>query len=257
MGTPKRILVVEDEADLADLVGYNLRRAGYEVDIARDGAGALRAGSDNSPDLVILDLMLPKVSGLDVARELRTNPKTAGVPVIMVTAKAADADQIAGFRLGADDYVTKPFSMTVLLARVEALLRRARGAGSAGGAGGGGGETGDGGGNGAAVLSIRDLRLDLGTHEVSVGGAPVKTTLTEFRLLAALVRGRNKVLSREDLMYTAMGPDVVVSSRTIDVHMASIRKKLGASGAMIRTVRGVGYLLDERATTDRAEAADL
>ncbi|MCC6322522.1 MAG: response regulator transcription factor [Phycisphaerales bacterium] len=254
MSTPKRILVVEDEADLADLVSYNLRRAGYDVEVARDGAAALRAGSDNPPDLVILDLMLPKVSGLDVARELRTNPKTAGVPVIMVTAKAADADQIAGFRFGADDYVTKPFSMTVLLARVEALLRRARGAGSAGG---GGGETGDGGGNGADVLSIRDLRLDLGTHEVRVGGEPVKTTLTEFRLLAALVRGRNKVLSREDLMYTAMGPDVVVSSRTIDVHMAAIRKKLGVSGAMIRTVRGVGYLLDERATADRAEAADL
>ncbi|MFN7020638.1 MAG: response regulator [Phycisphaerales bacterium] len=247
MSTPKRVLVVEDEADLADLVSYNLRRAGYDVEVARDGSAALRMASEIPPDLVVLDLMLPKVTGLEVAREIRTNPKTNGLPILMLTAKAEEADQVAGLQVGADDYVTKPFSMNVLLARVEALLRRSKGIG---GGAGGGAATGD-------LLQIRDVRADLATHEVEVGGEPVKMTLTEFRLLVAMIRGKNKVLSREDLMYTAMGPDVVVTSRTIDVHMASIRKKLGASGAMIRTVRGVGYLLDEKATADAAEAAEL
>lgn len=247
MGTPKRIVVVEDESDLADLVSYNLRRAGYDVEVARDGSSAIRLVSDLPPDLVVLDLMLPKVTGLEVAREIRTNPKTSGLPILMLTAKAEEGDQVAGLQVGADDYVTKPFSMNVLLARVEALLRRSKGMGGVAGWGAAAGD----------LLRIRDVRADLATHEVEVGGEPVKMTLTEFRLLVAMIRGKNKVLSREDLMYTAMGPDVVVTSRTIDVHVASIRKKLGASGAMIRTVRGVGYLLDEKATADAAEGAEL
>lgn len=242
MATPKRILVVEDEADLSELMAYNLRRAGYDVEAVRDGAAGLRVASDNPPDVVVLDIMLPKLTGLQVARELRTNPKTASLPIIMVTAKADDQDQVAGLEIGADDYVTKPFSMNVLLARVEALLRRSKARAAADSEG--------------DVIEVKNVRADLATHEVRVGGEAIRLTLTEFRLLVALIRGKGKVLSREDLMYTAMGPDVVVTSRTIDVHMAAIRKKLGASGAMIRTIRGVGYLLDERAEADEAEVVD-
>lgn len=240
MATAKRILVVEDEADLADLVAYNLRRAGYEVDVARDGQSALRQATDQPPDLMLLDIMLPQISGLQVARQLRTHPRTASLPIVMVTAKAEEVDQISGLQVGGDDYITKPFSMPVLLARVEAVLRRAK-AGAT---------------EKADAISMGDVHADLATHEVRVGEEPIKLTLTEFRLLVALMRGRGKVLSREDLMYTAMGPDVVVTSRTIDVHMAAIRKKLGGSGAMIRTIRGVGYLLDEKASGVEAESGE-
>ena len=235
MATAKRILLVEDEADLADLIAYNLRRAGYEVDVARDGQSGLRRAVEMPPDLVLLDLMLPLVSGTQIARHLRTQPKTATIPIVMLTAKAEDMDQITGLQVGADDYITKPFSMPVLLARVEAMLRRAR-SGSAKG------EPSD-------TIMYRGVKADLSAHEVTVGGEEVKMTLTEFRLLVALLRGRGKVLSREDLMYTAMGPDVVVTSRTVDVHMAAVRKKLGDRGYMIRTIRGVGYILDDRAGT--------
>jgi two-component system phosphate regulon response regulator PhoB len=240
MATAKRILVVEDEADLADLVAYNLRRAGFEVEVVRDGQAAVRHATEIPPDLMLLDIMLPQISGLQVARQLRTHPKTATVPIIMVTAKAEEVDQIGGLQVGADDYITKPFSMPVLIARVEAILRRAKG---------GAPESSD-------SLSMGGVHADLATHEVRVGDEPVKLTLTEFRLLVAMMRGRGKVLSREDLMYTAMGPDVVVTSRTIDVHMAAIRKKLGQSGGMIRTIRGVGYLLDDKADAVEPELSD-
>ena len=228
MGTSKRILLVEDEADLAELVSYNLRRVGFEVDIARDGAAALRRAVDLPPDLVLLDLMIPQISGIQVAKQLRTNPKTATVPIVMLTAKSEESDQISGLQVGADDYITKPFSMAVLQARVEAILRRAKAPPS---------EAGE-------VLVLGSVRADLATHEAWSGDVPVKLTLT------------GKVLSREDLMYTAMGPDVVVTSRTIDVHMAAIRKKLGGAGVMIRTIRGVGYLLDEKAEGAEVEAGE-
>lgn len=240
MGTSKRILLVEDEADLAELVSYNLRRVGFEVDIARDGAAALRRAVDLPPDLVLLDLMIPQISGIQVAKQLRTNPKTATVPIVMLTAKSEESDQISGLQVGADDYITKPFSMAVLQARVEAILRRAKAPPS---------EAGE-------VLVLGSVRADLATHEAWSGDVPVKLTLTEFRLLVAMMRGKGKVLSREDLMYTAMGPDVVVTSRTIDVHMAAIRKKLGGAGVMIRTIRGVGYLLDEKAEGAEVEAGE-
>jgi two-component system phosphate regulon response regulator PhoB len=239
MSTTKRIVVVEDEADLAELLAYNLRRAGYETEVCRDGASGSRRIMETIPDLAILDVMLPHVSGLQIARQMRTSPKTARVPILMLTAKAEEADQIAGLQVGADDYVTKPFSMKVLLARVEAMLRRSRTAGP----------------ESADVIEISGVRVDLSTHEASVRGESVKLTLTEFRLLVALMRGKGKVLSRADLMYTAMGPDVLVTTRTIDVHVAAIRKKLGPCGHMIRTIRGVGYLFDEHATPGQ-DAAD-
>jgi DNA-binding response OmpR family regulator len=231
MGTAKRIVIVEDEADLAELLSYNLQRAGYETEVCRDGQAGLRRIQETVPDLVVLDVMLPQLSGLQVARQIRTSPKTAGVPILMLTAKAEEVDQVGGLQAGADDYVTKPFSIKVLQARIEAMLRRSRSSGS---------------GEQADLVEFKDIRADLATHEVKVKGDAIKLTLTEFRLLVSLMRSKGKVLSRADLMYTAMGPDVLVTTRTIDVHVAAIRKKLGVSGGYIKTIRGVGYLLDEQ-----------
>lgn len=231
MTTQKRILIVEDEADLAEVLGYNLRRAGYETEIAKDGQTAVRRIAEGMPDLVVLDIMLPQLSGLQVARTVRTNPKTSSIPIVMLTAKAEEVDQITGLQGGADDYVTKPYSLKVLLARIEAMLRRTR-PGTAGEAG-------------AEAIEVGPISVDLSTHTATVRGEQMKLTLTEMRLLVALLRARGKVLNRADLMYSAMGPDVLVTTRTIDVHIASIRKKLGDCQGMIRTVRGVGYLLSE------------
>lgn len=237
MPDTKHIVVVEDEADLAELVAYNLERAGYQVRVARDGEAAVQMIDMSPPDLVVLDLMIPKISGLEVARQVRTSPRTSGVPILMLTAKAEELDQVAGLRAGADDYVTKPFSIKVLLARVEAVLRRASPIG---------GTTENKG------LSVGPIEVDLSTHTATSDGEAMTLTLTEFRILVALMRSKGRVLTREDLMYTAIGPSVMVTARTIDVHMAAIRKKLGRAGVMIRTVRGVGYMLSE----EQLEAAD-
>lgn len=231
MTTTKHIVVVEDEADLAELLAYNLRREGYETDVCRDGNSGLRRILETLPDLAILDIMLPQLNGLQIARQLRTNPKTAQTPILMLTAKAEEADEVAGLQIGADDYVTKPFSMKVLMARVETIFRRGRTT-----------EPGT-----LDIVELGGVKADLSTHEVFAKGDPIKLTLTEFRIIVALMRGRGKVLSRADLMYTAMGPDVLVTTRTIDVHVAAIRKKLKMCGAKIRTIRGVGYLFDEAA----------
>jgi two-component system phosphate regulon response regulator PhoB len=187
------------------------------------------------PDLIVLDLMIPKVPGLEVARQVRTSPRTSSVPILMVTAKAEEMDQVAGLRTGADDYVTKPFSMKVLLARVEAVLRRT------------GPQAGD-----SKLLSVGPISVDLATHTAASAGDSLTLTLTEFRILVALMRSKGRVLTREDLMYTAIGPSVMVTARTIDVHMAAIRKKLGRAGGMIRTIRGVGYML----SPEHVEAAE-
>ena len=238
MPTTKQIILVEDEADLAELLAYNLRRQGYETEVCRDGNSGLRRILESAPDLAILDVMLPHMNGLQIARQIRTNSKTSQIPILMLTAKAEEADQVAGLEIGADDYVTKPFSMKVLLARVETIFRRTRT-------------------NVPGTLDHVELggvRADFSTHEVSARGEAVKLTLTEFRILVALMRGKGKVLSRADLMYTALGPDVLVTTRTIDVHVAAIRKKLGMCGAKIRTIRGVGYLFDEAAEGAAVEA---
>ena len=176
------------------------------------------------PDLVILDLMLPELSGTEVASRIRTDPAAAHTPIIMLTAKAEELDQLVGLAVGADDYITKPFSMKVLLARVDAVLRRSAAAPPH-----------------EAGLRLEDLHLSLDTHEVVAAGSPVRLTLTEFRLLAALLQAGGRILNRHQLMTRAMGPGVTVTDRTIDVHMTALRKKLGPCGALIRTVRGVGY----------------
>lgn len=231
MGTPRHILVVDDERDLCELVSYNLTKAGFDVATAHSGRQALQQLSARAPDLVILDVMLPELSGTEIASRIRSNPATASIPILMLTAKTDEVDQIVGLTVGADDYVTKPFSMKVLLARVEAILRRSTRPGAD-----------------RKRLVLGPIEIDIETHETFVDGEPTRLTLTEFRLMTALLQAGNKVLSRASLMGKAMGSGVTVTERTIDVHITSIRKKLGDHAGIIRTIRGVGY----RASLDAA-----
>lgn len=224
MSDRKHILVVDDEKDLTELLAYNLKKAGYLVSVAFSGRQALDLISSQLPDLILLDVMLPEFSGTEIANRIRTNPKTAGIPIIMVTAKGEELDQVVGLTVGADDYIAKPFSMKVLLARVEAVLRRSSRAKPE-----------------SHNLVLGPVEVNLETHEALVGGESLKLTLTEFRILTSLMQAEGKILSRAALMSKAMGPGVTVTERTIDVHVTAIRKKLGEAGAMIRTVRGVGY----------------
>lgn len=218
----RRMLVVEDDRDLASLVALGLQRAGYEVLVAHDGRQALSLARSQAPDLILLDVMLPELTGTEVATRLRADAGTAKVPIIMLTARGEESDQVAGLRAGADDYVVKPFSMRVLVARAQALLRRS--------------EPEEG-----KSLEMGGVSVNLSTHETTAGGKEVRLTLTEFRLLSALMAARGSVLSRAQLMAKAMGPGVLVTDRTIDVHVTALRRKLGDHAAMIRTVRGVGY----------------
>jgi DNA-binding response OmpR family regulator len=231
----RTVLVVDDEKDLVDLITYNLTRNGYEVLSSGTGDGALAMAARHGPDLILLDLMLPGMDGTEVARRLKSDSQTADIPVIMLTAKGEETDVVVGLTLGADDYVTKPFSMKILLARIGTVLRRREQA-AAGGPGGGGE---------GALLRAGPLTIDTARHEVSVDGEQVKLTLTEFKLLAALVAARGRVLTRDQLMDKAMGTDVFVTDRAIDVHITAIRKKLGTANWLVHTVRGVGYRLQE------------
>jgi two-component system phosphate regulon response regulator PhoB len=230
MRDQKRILIVDDAEDLLELLEYNLQRAGFVVRTASNGRAALDQIAKETPDLVVLDLMMPGISGTEVLRRLRSERATAGVPVIILTAKSEEADQIVGLGLGADDYVTKPYSVQVLLARIDAVLRRAEK-----------GEARSQAEAGPGSLRLGGVELDLATYEARVDGEAVSLTLTEFRLLSALLEARGSVLTRAALMGRAMGPGILVTERTIDVHITAIRRKLGAHAGMIRTVRGVGY----------------
>src|SRR4051812_1325326 len=221
----QHILVVEDEKDLSELLAYNLRRAGYLVGSAATGLKALQAIAARRPDLILLDLMLPELSGTEVANRVRSNPDTASIPIIMLTAKGEEVDQLVGLTAGADDYITKPFSMKVLMARIEAVLRRTTRAGD----------------DQSGIVQLGPVSVNTQTHEAIVDGQPIKLTLTEFRLLSSLLAANGRVLSRKVLMSRAMGPGVTVTERTIDVHITAVRKKLEPHGAMIKTVRGVGY----------------
>jgi two-component system phosphate regulon response regulator PhoB len=222
----KRIIIVEDERDMAELVAMRLKREHYEVEVAYDGREGLDRIRCDPPDLVLLDIMLPVLSGTEVLRELRSDPRTASVPVVMLTARTEDTDVVVGLQLGADDYVTKPFSMSVLLARVAAVLRRAAGAPA-----------------GKGVLTAGPVRINQERHSVEVDGRAVSLTPTEFRLLVAIVAARGRVLSRDQLIDQAVGMDAVVTDRTIDVHLAGLRRKLGRARKLIGTVRGFGYRL--------------
>ena len=223
----KRIIVIEDERDMAELVAMRLTREHYEVEVAHDGAEGIRKIRAAVPDLVVLDIMLPGMSGTEVLKEIRGDPQTAGVPVIMLTAKSEESDVVVGLQLGADDYVTKPFSMSILVARAAAVLRR--------------GEASPGPDKG--VLTAGPIRVNRDTHQVEVSGKPISLTRTEFRLLVAIIGARGRVLARNQLIDRAIGMDAVVTDRTIDVHLTALRRKLGKARDMIETVRGVGYRL--------------
>ncbi|QOJ00560.1 MAG: response regulator transcription factor [Phycisphaeraceae bacterium] len=240
MSDARHILIVDDERDLVELLTLNLQKSGYRTTVARTGRSALEAAATARPDLILLDVMLPELSGTEVASRLRTSPTTSGIPILMLTAKTEEVDQLVGLAVGADDYVTKPFSMKVLMARVEALLRRAGKAPDSG-----------------QTLRLGPVEIDMSTHEVRVDDQPVKFTLTEFRLLASLLQAAGRVMNRNTLMSRAMGPGVTVTERTIDVHMTSIRKKLGPHSGMIRTVRGVGYRVIAEPASEPPETADL
>ena len=225
----RRIVIVEDETDMAELIAMRLKREHYKVTVCDDGLRALDTILADPPDLIVLDLMLPGISGTEIAARLRANPKTAGVPILMLTALAEESDIVVGLHVGADDYMTKPFSMSVLVARISALLRRA--------------ETQQR--QDAEILSTGPIEIDLARHRVKIDGRKITLTLTEFRLLAAIVDARGRVLRRDQLIDAAMGDDTIVTDRTIDVHMTALRKKLGPARKYIRTVRGLGYKLAE------------
>ncbi len=225
----ERILVVDDEEDILELARYNLVRDGYSVDCVTTGETALERARKQLPDLILLDLMLPGINGLDVCRALKQDSRTNHIPVIMVTARGEDADVVAGLELGADDYVTKPFSPRILLARVRAVLRRRRP------------DTAD----DTSVIAVHDIVIHPGRHEVHVGGRAVDLTATEFSILQYLAGRPGMVFTRNQIINAVKGDDYPVTDRSVDVQMAGLRKKLGDSGDCIETVRGVGYRFRE------------
>jgi two-component system phosphate regulon response regulator PhoB len=226
-GEKLRILVVDDDNDILELVRMTLSPK-YEVLTVDDPVTACDTLDIYEPDLVILDIMMPGLDGLEVCKRLRQEPVTASRPILMLTAKAEEADRVLGLELGADDYVVKPFGMRELLARVKALLRRA-----------------ESGSDGVEVLKVGRLVIDSGKRQVTAAGKAVALTTTEFNLLRALAERPGRVRSREELISAARGEDAEVVDRTVDVHVAALRRKLGKIGDMIETVRGVGYRLRE------------
>ncbi len=219
-----KVLVIEDDRSLAEVLSHNLKASGYEVIVATDGQDGLLKAETKLPDLVVLDLMLPVVDGLDVCRRLRAQPTTREIPIIMLTAKAEESDEIVGFSLGADDYVTKPFSVKVLLERIKALRRR---------------RTSDG--VSDEVTSKLGVTVDRRRHQAAIEGSSLALTRSEFRLLDTLIRQPGRVFHRAELIDAALGEDTMVMERTIDVHIRALRRKLGERADLIETVRGVGY----------------
>ncbi len=225
-----KILVVDDEEDILELVRHHLIKDGYEVVAADSGENALDKIREVKPDLVILDLMLPGLDGLEVSKRFKGNPELQHIPIIMLTAKGEEADVVTGLELGADDYVTKPFSPRVLLARVKAVIRRHQDTGDASG----------------EVLHIYNLMIHLGRREVTLDGAPVDLTYTEFQVLYYLAKRPGWVLTRSQIVDAVRGNDYPVTDRSVDVQIVGLRKKLGDFGNYIQTVRGVGYRFKER-----------
>jgi two-component system phosphate regulon response regulator PhoB len=219
-----RVLIVEDERDLSRVVAYNFQKEGFDVVVAFNGEQALRAVKEERFDLVLLDLMLPDISGIEVCKKLKANPQTAQIPVVMVTAKGEEVDRIVGFELGADDYVVKPFSVRELILRVRSILRRADVSALA-----------------PERFELGKLRVDRAAHRVWVEGKEVALTALELRLLVMLYDRRGRVQSRELLLDEVWGTDTDVTSRNVDTHVKRVREKLGPAGEYIETVRGVGY----------------
>jgi two-component system phosphate regulon response regulator PhoB len=223
-----KILIVEDEQDVIDLVTLHLRKAGYTTITATDGASGLQKAREEPPGLIILDLMLPRMSGLDICKVLKSESATRHIPIIMLTAKAEEVDRIIGLEFGADDYVTKPFSPRELVLRVNAILRRGKGEIVA-----------------EKKLSIGQITLDAARHHVAVAGKPVRLTSVEFKLLSMLMQRQGRVQARDRLLNEVWGYESLIDTRTVDTHVRRLRKKLGRAAAAIETVRGFGYRIRE------------
>lgn len=226
----EKILVVDDEEDILELVRYNLQREGYSVVCAGSGEEAMKMVQVEMPDLLVLDLMLPEMDGLEVTRRLKKNPGTAAMPIVMLTAKGEEADVVTGLEMGADDYVTKPFSPRILSARIRAILRRQEIPVL---------ETPD-------VIRAFELEIDPGKRSVTAGGDPVDLTYTEFQVLYLMVRRPGWVFTRSMIVDAVRGNDYPVTDRSVDVQIVGLRKKLGEYGKLIETVRGVGYRFKEQ-----------
>ncbi len=226
--TKPMVLVVEDEASLVTMLRYNLEKQGFRVEEAADGQEALTRIAETQPDLVLLDWMLPVVSGIEVCRQIRRCPATRELPVIMLTARTEDQDAVRALNTGADDYVTKPFNLDSLLARMRALLRRSGSVAAKG------------------QLAFYDIAMDLAAHRVTRNGRRVHLGPTEFRLLEFLMQHPRRVFSREEMLDAVWGPDIHVEPRTVDVHIRRLRKSINADGELdvVRTVRTAGYALD-------------
>ncbi len=218
------VLIVDDEQDVLDMLAFSLQKAGFKAVTACDGAAALQKARDHLPVLIILDLMLPKVDGIEVCKQLKADGKTASIPVIMLTAKAEEVDRIVGLELGADDYVTKPFSPRELVLRIKSIMRRA----------GGKAKTGE-------ALKVGDLFVDIAKHEARFKGKPVDLTATEFKLLVTLMERRGRVQTRDRLLTDVWGYESEMDTRTVDTHVRRLREKLGSAAEYVETVRGVGY----------------
>ena len=231
--TRQRILIIEDERALTDVLTYNFQREGYETILAHDGKEGLRKAQTLLPDIIVLDLMLPVMNGLEVCRELRAGEQTRHMPILMLTAKAEETDQVVGFSLGADDYVTKPFSIKVQVQRIKALQRRREA------------EI-----DNSDVVEHLGVRIDRVRYVATVEGRRLDLTPTEFRLLDCMLRQPGRAFTRSQLMDAAIGDGAVVLERTIDVHVKSLRRKLGRAGDLIQTVRGIGYRFSETPAGD-------
>jgi len=223
MAKPK-ILIIEDERSLIDIMTYNLCKEGFEVISSSDGYEGLRRAQSTVPDLIVLDLMLPGLDGLQICRQLRSDPKTQGIRILMLTAKAEEVDEIVGFNMGADDYVAKPFKIKPLISRIKALLRRPSVEQQA-----------------SEVVAIAGIEVDRTHHTAKLDDVEMTLTLTEFKMLWTMMRRPGRPYSRNELLDNARGEDANALERTIDVHVRSLRQKLGDKGPLIETVRGVGY----------------
>jgi two-component system, OmpR family, phosphate regulon response regulator PhoB len=224
-----KILVIEDDRAISEILVYNLDKAGYEVSLAIDGRDGINQAQLKLPDVILLDVMLPIIDGVEVCRRLRSKPETASAIIIMLTAKTEEADQLIGFSVGADDYVTKPFSVRVLMERIKALQRRKTTKAD----------------DEDDVVTRAGITLDRRRYRVSVDGLPVELTKSEFRLLDTLIRQPGRAFDRTELIDSALGEDTLVLERTIDVHIRALRKKIGSNADAIETVRGVGYRFKE------------
>ncbi len=219
-----KILVVDDEPDALEVLGFKLKEAGFTPIFAKDGSRALASARDERPALIVLDLMLPEIDGLEVCKILRRDPATAMIPILMLTARAAEMDRVIGLELGADDYVTKPFSPRELVLRIKKLLARVKNADDP-----------------VAQLRFGELEVDVPRHTVTVSGNAIALTATEFKLLEILARRRGRVQSRERLLQDVWGYENPIDSRTVDTHMRRLREKIGGAARFLETIRGVGY----------------